>query len=48
MPRKPNYGLERRERERSKAAGAAEKAQAKADKKASEQETPEVPLTRDP
>ena len=40
MPRKPNYDFERRERERSKAAESAKKAQAKADKKASEQGTP--------
>jgi hypothetical protein len=33
-PRKPNYDFERRERERSKAADSAKKAQAKADKKA--------------
>ena len=38
--RKPNYDFERRERERSKAAEAAKKAQAKADRKAAEQETP--------
>jgi hypothetical protein len=37
MPRKPNYDFERRERERSKAADAAKKAQAKADRKLSEQ-----------
>jgi hypothetical protein len=36
-PRKPNYDFERRERERSKAADSAKKAQAKADKKASGQ-----------
>ena len=40
-PRKPNYDFERRERERNKAADAAKKAQAKADKKAAEQEAPE-------
>jgi hypothetical protein len=33
MPRKPNYDFERRERDRSKAADSAKKAQAKADKK---------------
>jgi hypothetical protein len=33
MQRKPNYGFERRERERSKTADSAKKAQAKADKK---------------
>jgi hypothetical protein len=32
-PRKPNYDFERRERERSKAAESAKKAQAKADKR---------------
>jgi hypothetical protein len=47
-PRKTNYGFERRERERSKAADNAKKAQAKADKKASEQKTPEVNDTSDP
>lgn len=36
MPRKTNYDFERREREKSKAAEAVKKAQAKADKKASE------------
>ena len=36
MPRKTNYDFERREREKSKAAEAAKKEQAKADKKASE------------
>lgn len=43
MPRKTNYGFERREREKSKAAGKAEKVQAKADKKLAEQEAPEAP-----
>jgi hypothetical protein len=38
--RKPNYDFERRERERSKAAESAKKAQAKADKKASGQGEP--------
>ena len=38
MPRKTNYGFERREREKSKAAGKAEKVQAKADKKLAEQD----------
>ena len=42
-PRKPNYDFERRERERSKAAESAKKAQAKADKRAAQQETPSVP-----
>jgi hypothetical protein len=40
--RKTDYGFERRERERSKAADSAKKAQAKADKKASERGTPDV------
>lgn len=39
-PRKTNYDFERRERERSKAAEAAKKAQAKAEKKAAEQREP--------
>jgi hypothetical protein len=39
-PRKTNYDFERRERERSKAADTAKKAQAKADRKASEQGLP--------
>ena len=39
MPRKPNYDFERREREKNKAAEAARKAQAKADKKLTEQGT---------
>lgn len=42
-PRKPNYDFERRERERSKAADSAKKAQAKADKKALQQDTPPPP-----
>lgn len=42
MARKTNYDFERREREKNKAAGSAKKAQAKADKKASEQETPDA------
>jgi hypothetical protein len=41
-PRKPNYDFERRERERNKAAEAAKKAQAKLDKKMSEQGTPDA------
>ena len=41
MPRKPNYDFERREREKNKAAGSAKKAQAKADKKSSEQDLPD-------
>ena len=38
MPRKTNYGFERRVREKSKAVGKAEKVQAKLDKKLSEQD----------
>jgi hypothetical protein len=38
IPRKPNYDFERRERERNKAAESAKKAQAKADKRAAEQD----------
>jgi Uri superfamily endonuclease len=41
IPRKPNYDFERRERERTKAAESAKKAQAKADKR-SGQEAPET------
>lgn len=37
IAKKPNYDFERRERERNKAAEAAKKAQAKADKRAAEQ-----------
>ena len=44
--RKTNYDFERRERERSKAADTAKKAQAKADKRASEEE-PAEPQARD-
>jgi hypothetical protein len=40
IARKPNYDFERRERERIKAAEAAKKAQAKADKRAAEQGSP--------
>lgn len=43
MPRKTNYGFERREREKSKAAGKAEKVQAKADKKLAEQDATKAP-----
>lgn len=43
-PRKTNYDFERRERERNKAAEAVKKAQAKADKKASEQGLPEAAI----
>ena len=42
MARKPNYDFERRERERSKAADSARKAQAKADRKATGQGEPGV------
>ena len=38
---KPNYDFERRERERTKAADTAKKAQAKADKRVAEQATPD-------
>jgi len=41
MARKPNYDFERREREKNKAEEAARKAQAKADRKAAAQATPE-------
>lgn len=40
IAQKTNYSFERRERERNKAAETAKKAQAKADKKAAEQGTP--------
>lgn len=46
-PRKTNYDFERREREKNKAAESARKAQAKADKKASEQATPSETQTID-
>ncbi|RSU45352.1 hypothetical protein [Sphingomonas sp. S-NIH.Pt15_0812] len=42
IPRKPNYDFERREREKAKAAESAKKAQAKADKRAAEQVTPDA------
>lgn len=42
IPRKTNYDFERREREKAKAAEAAKKAQAKADKRAAEQQTPDA------
>jgi hypothetical protein len=42
IARKPNYDFERRERERTKAAESAKKAQAKADKRAAEQGTPDA------
>lgn len=45
MPRKTNYDFERRQREKTKAADAAKKVQAKADKKTSEH-TPSDPDER--
>lgn len=42
IPRKPNYDFERRERERTKATESTKKAQAKADKRAAEQGTPDA------
>jgi hypothetical protein len=45
VPRKPNYDFERREREKSKAVESAKKAQAKADKKVSEQQAPDLSPT---
>jgi hypothetical protein len=42
IPRKTNYDFERRERERTKAAESVKKAQAKADKRAIEQGTPDA------
>jgi hypothetical protein len=42
LPRKTNYGFERRERERNKEAESARKAEAKADKKAAERGAPDV------
>ncbi len=43
MPmKKPNFDFERREREKAKAAESAKKAQAKADKRAAEQGTPDA------
>jgi hypothetical protein len=42
LPRKTNYEFERREREKNKAVGKAEKVQAKADKKLSEEGTPKT------
>jgi hypothetical protein len=42
IPRRPNYDFERRERERTKAAESAKKAQAKAEKRAAEQVAPEA------
>lgn len=42
IPRKPNYDFERREREKTKAGESAKKAQAKVDKKAALQATPDA------
>lgn len=42
IPRKPNYDFERREREKAKATESAKKAQAKADKRAAEQQKPDA------
>lgn len=42
IPRKPNYDFERREREKTKAAESAKKAQAKADKRAAGQGLPDA------
>ena len=47
MPRKPNYRFERFERERTKAAKKAARAQAKADKKKAAEGTTEHDLSRD-
>ena len=47
MPRKPNYRFERFERERTKAAKKAARAQAKADKKKAAQGTTERELSRE-
>jgi hypothetical protein len=47
-PRKTNYDFERREREKNKAAESAKKAQAKADRKASEQGTRDTTESTDP
>jgi hypothetical protein len=48
IPRKPNYDFERRERERSKAAESAKKAQAKAERRSAGQETPDADQPGDP
>jgi hypothetical protein len=48
IARRPNYDFERRERERAKAAESAKKAQAKADKRAAEQATPDPDRSGDP
>ncbi len=48
IARKPNYDFERRERERNKAAEAAKKAQAKAEKRAAGQGTADEVESADP
>ena len=48
IARKPNYDFERREREKAKAAEAAKKAQAKADKRAAEQQAPDADQSGEP
>lgn len=48
IPRKTNYDFERREREKTKAAETAKKAQAKADKRAVESEKPDAGEAGDP
>jgi hypothetical protein len=47
IPRKPNYDFERREREKTKAADAVKKAQAKADKRASGHVAPDADAAED-
>jgi hypothetical protein len=47
IPRKPNYDFERREREKNKATESAKKAQAKADKRAAGQGTPDPDRSAD-
>jgi hypothetical protein len=47
MPRKPNYRFERFERERTRAAKKAARAQAKADKKKTTQGSTELDLSRE-
>ena len=47
MPRKPNYRFERFERERTRAAKKAARAQAKADKKKAPEGTTERDLSRE-
>ena len=48
MPRKTNYEFERREREKNKAVGKAEKVQAKAEKKLSEEGAAEASDSGEP